>query len=176
MSKIEVNEIVERSTGTTLLTGSGIRIPGHVIQIAHTTYATEFVYSGTSWSTFFTANFTPKVATSHIYVDVTVNAGRRNTGDLQFNHRLQRDGTTLTEAQHFNTTFTSNYDVFRMPNTGGSGGHMLQTFSMIDDTHNTTSQIAYAFQVISPTSSYPDIYFNYNGRSSSFMRFTEIAQ
>ena len=155
---------------------ASIYSPGNVIQVAHTTYGTEFIYSGTSWTTFFSANFTPKLATSHIYVDVAVNVGKRTTGEVQFNHRLQRNGTNLSAAQHFNTNFVSNYDVFRAPDTGNAALHIYQNYSMIDDSHNTTSQITYTLQVISPSSGYPDMYFNYNGRSASFMKFTEIAQ
>ena len=158
-------------------TDSGsIVAPGHVIQVAHTTYGTEFVYSGGSWSTFFSANFTPKLATSHIYIDVAINVGKRSVGEVQFNHRLQRNGTALTAAQHFNTTFASNYDVFRAPDTANAALHIYQNYSMIDDTHNTTSQITYALQVISPSTAYPDMYFNYAGRSASFMKFMEVAQ
>lgn len=150
--------------------------PGQVIQVARTAYGTEFVYSGTSWSTFFSGNFTPKLSTSHIYIDVSFNVGKRSAGEVQFNHRLQRNGTTLTAAQHLNTTFVSDFDVFRAPDTSNANLHIFQSVSMMDDTHNTTSQITYAFQVISPNSGYPDMYFNFGGRTSSYMKFTEVAQ
>ena len=185
MSTLAVNTITTQTGDTvTLPTGkkivgtdaASIYSPGSVIQVAHTTYGTEFVYSGSSWSTFFSANFTPKLATSHIYVDVAINVGKRAGGEVQFNHRLQRNGTNLTAAQHLNTNFVSNYDVFRAPDVANSALHIYQNYSMIDDTHNTTSQITYTLQVISPNSSYPDMYFNYNGRSGSFMKFMEIAQ
>ena len=170
MSTLFVDTINEKTSG------NGIAIPGHVVQVAHTTYGTEFVYSGGSWSTFFSANFTPKFATSHIYIDIAVNVGKRSAGEVQFNHRIQRDGTTLTGAQHLNTTFASNFDVFRAPDTANSALHIYQNYSVVDDTHNTTSQITYTLQVISPNSGYPDMYFNYAGRSASFMKFLEVAQ
>ena len=171
MSTLYVDTINEKTSG------NGVLIPGHVVQVAHTRYPSQFIYSsGSSWVTFFTATFTPKVANSHIYIDINTNIGRRAAGETQFNHRLQRNGTTLSAAQHLNTTFTSNFDVFRSPDTSNANLHIFQSFSMIDDSHSTTSQITYTFQVASPSSTYPAMYFNFDGRSSTYMRLMEIAQ
>ena len=179
-SILKVSEIQDPTNSNTALTidaNGNVNIPGHVLQVKHTRYASEFVYSsGTSWVTFFTATFTPKVANSHIYVDINTNIGRRTAGETQFGHRLQRNGTTLSAAQHLNTSLSTNFDVFRSPDTANGNLHIFQSFSMVDDSHNTTSQITYTFQVASPNSGYPDMYFNFDGRSSTYMKLTEIAQ
>ena len=160
-----------------LPTLTSAQIPaGTPVQKTHASYNSEFIYSGTSWSTFFTANFTPKFADSHIYIEASVNAGKRASGECQFNHRILRNGSVLSAAQHLNQNFVSNYDVFRLPDTANAAGHLFQTYGIIDDNHNTTSQITYTLQIISPTSSYPDVYFNYGGRSNSYMKFTEVVQ
>ena len=160
-----------------LPTLTSAQIPaGTPVQITHTKYSTQFIYSGSSWSTFFTANFTPKFADSHIYIEASVNAGKRSSGECQFNHRILRNGTSLSAAQHLNQNFVSNYDVFRGPDTANAALHLFQTYGIIDDNHNTTSQITYTLQMICPLDSYPDVYFNYNGRSNSYMKFTEVTQ
>lgn len=180
MASILNVDTINNAAGTSAISidsSGNALMPGHVVQVGHTKYSTEFVYSSsTSWTTFFTATFTPKVANSHIYIDINTNVGRRAAGETQFNHRLQRNGTTLSAAQHLNTTLTSNFDVFRGPDTSNANLHIFQSFLMVDDSHSTTSQITYTFQVASPNAGYPDIYFNFNGASSTYVRFLEIAQ
>ena len=93
--------------------------------------------------------------------------------DVEVRSRLRSE---LSATQHLNHNFSSNYDVFRGPDVNNTQLHLFQAYGAIDDNHNTTSQITYTLQMICPSSSYPDVYFNYDARSNSYMKFTEVTQ
>lgn len=157
---------------------SAVHAAGHVVQTAHTTSSTQIIYSSgvTSWATVVTGTFTPKFATSRIYVDVNLQYGNRNNGELQFDHRLLRGTTAVTE--NLNTTASRSFDVLRFPTPPSPlyNGHYFTTFQMVDDPA-TTSAITYNFQIARPNAGYPDIYINFaGGRAKNMIKFTEIAQ
>ena len=172
MSTLKVDSLVEKTSG------NGVHIAGHLVQVGHATSDTQIIYGSgsTSWITAVTGSFTPKFATSKIYVDVTLHYGNRDSGELQFDHRLLRGSTAVTE--NLNTNGLRIFDVIRFPDPGSpqANGHYFTTFQMVDDP-NTTSAITYNFQIARPTTSYPDIYINFaGGRAKSMIRFMEIAQ
>ena len=157
--------------------GQELAAAGHVVQVSHSTSSTQIIYGtgSTSWITAATGNFTPKFASSRVYVDVTLQYGNRTTGELQFDHRLLRGTTAVTE--NLNTTATGTYDVVRFPAyTSASAGHHFTTFQMVDDPATTTA-ITYNFQIARPATSYPDIHINFaGGRAKTMIKFMEIAQ
>ena len=158
--------------------GGAVRAAGHVVQVGHATSSAQIIYGtgSTSWITAVTGSFTPKFSTSKVYVDVTLQYGNRANGELQFDHRLLRGTTAVTE--NLNTTATGTYDVVRFPAPASPlhNGHYFTTFQMVDDPATTTA-ITYNFQIARPATSYPDIYINYaGGRAKSMIKFTEIAQ
>ena len=157
---------------------NAVHAAGHLVQVGHATSDTQIIYGSgsTSWITAVTGDFTPKFSTSKIYVDVTLQYGNRNNGELQFDHRLLRGSTAVTE--NLNTNGTGTYDVVRFPAPTSPlyNGHYFTTFQMVDDP-NTTSLITYNFQIARPSSGYPDIYLNFaGGRAKSMIKFMEIAQ
>jgi len=186
-SKIIVNEISAPTTGAnankviipsgvTLDASAGTLKPssGALVQVAHVRSSTEVTVGGTSYVTIFDGDFTPLYNNSIIYIDLCTQVGKRASGEVQFNHRLQRDSTTDVTT-HFNTTHTSNFDVFRAPDTGNANLHVPLSYYFLDQP-NTTSSVNYRFQVVRPNSGYPTTYFNFGGRTASHMRFMEIAQ
>lgn len=81
MSKIEVNEIVERTTG------SGIHIPGHVIQVVQHTDTTEYTNASSSVAQGpQTGTFTLKNSASKVLI--TVNCCMRATRSSATGARL----------------------------------------------------------------------------------------
>lgn len=136
---------------------------GSVIQRQHTTFRSQVVLSSTTFVDVFTTTFTPKRANSKIYLTVNLHWGRRDVNDLQFAHKFLRDSTSITE----NLTATGElYDVFRAQVNDSGNGHAHELL-MGYDVPNTTLPITYKLQMLKPTSSYANVYINFNGNTGS---------
>ena len=74
---------------------ASIVAPGHIIQVAHHTHTSSTTLTSNTWTaTGTTLSFTPKYATSNIFIHIKVAAeisGAANTG---VGYRIQKDGST----------------------------------------------------------------------------------
>ena len=145
-------------SGVTLDASAGTLKPssGALVQVGNVRSATEVQVTTGGYVTIFDGNFTPLYNNSIIYIDLyecRPTVDRRG----QFNHRLQRNSTT--DVTHFNATHTSNFDVFRKPDPSGGALHFPISLYFLDQP-NTTSSTNYRFQVVSPNTGYPTMYFN----------------
>ena len=174
-SGANANKVIIPS-GVTLDASAGTLKPsaGALVKVDTVRSTTEVQVTTGGYVTIFDGNFTPLYNNSIIYIDLCTNVGQRSSGEVQFNHRLQRNSSTDVTT-HFNTTHSSNFDVFRKPDASGAALHFPISLYFLDQP-NTTSSTNYRFQVVTPNTSYPTMYFNFAGRSSSHMRFMEIAQ
>ena len=92
MSTLFVDTINEKTSG------NGIQIPGHVVQVVQSTYATETSTTSSSYSdTGLSASITPKSATSKILVMFSLgSSGVNNTAaEARGSFRLVRGSTEL---------------------------------------------------------------------------------
>lgn len=92
MSKLYVNNIVEATPG------SGVAIPGHVIQVIQSTHSTETSTTSTTFaSTGLTASITPTSSSSKILVLLSMgSSGVNNTAaEARGYYRLMRDASEL---------------------------------------------------------------------------------
>ena len=133
MSKLYVNEIVEANAG------AGVHIPGHVIQVVTSTYATETVSGASTYTdTGLSASITPTNASSKILVICNFcSAGVQQTGGADANgfFKLVRDSTDLYESIH------RSYDY------GNSGQITFGSYVMSWlDSPSTTSATTYKLQ------------------------------
>jgi hypothetical protein len=146
---------------------------GNVIQKQWYPMSTALTISdSTNYSDIMTASFTPKLANSKIFLTAVMHFGKRGTGELQFNHRFLRNGSSvtnnLTSAQN-----GSNYDLFRI-NTGIGWHSHINYYA--DDLPNTISPVTYKFQIIKQNpGGYDDVAINFNGAAKSVFIIEEVA-
>ena len=133
-SIINVDQIAEATSG------SGVHIPGHVIQVVGNHLNTVVTTTGTTFAdTGLTATLTPKKSTSKFLILVNLGIVSSSTNDgVMF--RLLRNSTVIGSA-----TGANNYDNFIQvwPNSAyiyvGGANHFY-------DTPSTASQIVYKLQ------------------------------
>tara|TARA_Y100000389_G_C17469020_1_gene528545 strand:+ start:7623 stop:8099 length:477 start_codon:yes stop_codon:yes gene_type:complete len=137
MSTMYVNKVQE------LNVGSGVHIPGHVIQIENVTYSTETGTTSTTFSdTGLSVTFTPKFSDSKILILFSLgSSGVNNTAaEARGYYRLMRDSTELYRM-----------DV-RAYDYGNSGSIQFSAMGQsYVDTPSTTSSIVYKIQQRSST-------------------------
>ena len=112
--------------------------------------------------------------TTASFTSTCVRMSANGRQEVQFNHRLQRNSTTdVTTLQH-DTHFKLRCVSKARPEWRAL--HFPISLYFLDQP-NTTSSTNYRFQVVSPnTFWHPTMYFNFDGRTASHMRFMEIAQ
>ena len=160
-SIINVDQIAEATSG------SGVKIPGHVIQVVQSSYSTEETSTSSTFAnTSFTGTITPKNSTSKVLALCQVgfmsyaNTGNQNMGT----GRLYRDASN-----------TSGIIVSGGYNYGGNGVLINHTAALNWlDSPATTSATTYTFQIAHITGTETRI--NYGTNVASFMILMEIAQ
>ena len=137
MSKIEVNEIVERTSG------SGVHIPNHIIQVITAEHSAYVTTTSSSYSDpGLQATITPKFASSHILVVCSVQAGQSGANGHQCYCRILRSGDSTMiggEGQRF--TYARIEDDSSNMHTSS-----YKTIIRKDTSHNSTSSQTYKFQ------------------------------
>lgn len=162
------NKIVSPDVG-------GIVAPGMLIQRQVYSFKTQVLVTSQSFVDVFTCSFTPKSTTSRIYLSCNLHYGKRAAGELQFPHKFLRNTTDVTNTMTA-VLGGSTYDVMRFPDTSQANGHMY-TLCQAYDEPATTSAITYKFQILKTSSSYADVYINFNNNTGgSVITIDEIAQ
>ena len=142
MSTLYVDNLIEKTSG------AGVKIPGHVVQIAYRNPDTYqgFRYSSSSTSfsdTGLVIQITPKYSDSVILLQGSVNIGLPASDYNYLNVKRQISGGSVTDLGATNTAGTN----FGIVATGASGSYAWQNVPIMypDYNHGTTSQISYTF-------------------------------
>ena len=172
MSKIEVNEIVERTTG------SGIHIPGHVIQVVTHEFSdnTSITTYGTTYTDITNAaiTITPKHSNSKILIMPNIVFYMAVGGTYVYGGiRLLRGSSTVVGPTN-STDGNGAYDYGYSKTTSGAAQLDVRHCGHHVDTPATTSATTYKFQGINYASG-RTMNFNHAGGSSSIAAM-EIAQ
>ncbi len=137
MSTMYVNKVQE------LDVGSGVHIPGHVIQVVTAEHGTYVTTTGSSFTdTGLQCSITPKSATSHILIICNIQAGKSGANGFEPACRILRvNGSAMigAEGQRY---------VYGRIEDGSSNIHAsgMTTLTRKDTSHNSTSSQTYKFQ------------------------------
>jgi hypothetical protein len=149
--------------------------PGTLVQRQVYSFKSQVVVSSQSFVDVFTCSFTPKFASSRLYLNCNLHYGKRAAGEMQFPHKFLRNSSEVTN----NMTYVvggSLYDVMRFPDTTQANGHMHILYQAYDEPA-TTSLISYKFQLLKTNAGYADVYINFSGNTGgSVITIDEIAQ
>ena len=156
MSTMYVNKVQE------LNVGSGVQIPGHVVQI-QTATGTEVQSDYSSSQNVITGTITPKYANSKIAVWVNTQTHVDSAGSY-WNLSLYENGSSVRIV----------HGALGYPAAAYPGGTRTNTGTHIVRTPNTTSQITYTLNVTRSSGSGNTLRVNYNGTGDLIMM--EIAQ
>ena len=177
MSTLSVNNIIEKTSG------KGVKIPGHVVQVAYNNPDTYqgFRYQASSTSfadTGLVIQITPKYSDSIILVQGSVNIGLPANDYNYLNMKRQISGGSVTDLGAVHTDGRN----FGIVATGSGSAYGWQNVPIMypDYNHGTTSQISYTFWMRNNAGSGT----HYVGWSSSstlrhnnmFLTATEISQ
>ena len=167
MSKIEVNEIVERTTG------SGVHIPGHVIQFQTHKWNTQTTSTSTSYAdiTGSSFNFTPKLATSKLYIQASCSMTLTVSSNAHYaSYKIVHDGTDVDAPG-------DRYEV-GMSATGASAlnNYMRIHKSGYINASNTNARAIKLQVVLNDNASSGQVRFNVNTHFYSYIDVMEIAQ
>ena len=177
MSTLSVNNIIEKTTN------AGVKIPGHVVQIAYNNPDTYqgFRYNSSTTSfadTGLVIQITPKYSNSLIVVQGSVNIGLPANDYNYITMKRQISGGSVTDLGSVNAAGTN----FGIVATGSGSAYGWQNVPVMypDYNHGTTSQISYTFWMRNNAGSGT----HYVGWSSDsnlrhnnmFLTATEIAQ
>ena len=183
MSTMYVNKVQE------LNVGSGVHIPGHVIQVISTTKTDTQSISGTTFVDVLTATITPKSANSKILIQCDLNitnvtatvASAQRYGAA----KLYRDSTQIAlgdaSSSRSQVWFASN----SVGDTTNDGYRMAQSSGSYLDSPATTSAITYKVKCANThdasyttviNRSAPDTDAAYSHRGASTLTLIEIAQ
>ena len=152
MSTMYVNKVQE------LNVGSGVHIPGHVVQVVKTE-ASGIIYFGNSTSTYTTLQtltITPKFNNSLIVVHAFQTL---NTTSGYWSMRVMRDGSTLVSTIE-----------------GAVATGRMQGVTHKTDTPNTTNQVTYTLQGIAGGGGTDANLYTVNNPTGGGMLIMEIAQ
>ena len=141
-STLSVDNIIERTSG------AGIKIPGHVVQIAYNNPDTYqgFRYNSSTTSfadTGLVIQITPKYSDSVILVQGSVNIGLPANDYNYLNMKRQISGGSVTDLGAVHTDGRN----FGIVATGSGSAYGWQNVPIMypDYNHGTTSQISYTF-------------------------------
>lgn len=159
MSSILKVDALQKSDGT-----DGVHIAGHVIQVQHHTSSTVVTYSGGSFQSFnMSYTFTPKYATSNIWLCATIAGEHYNYSDLGITYGIYVNGSQV---------YTSQYtDYHSADSSQNISQHMLQYY---DTGFGSTSPRTYAI-LFAPSNAAGTARVNNYGAPSR-MTLMEIAQ
>ena len=185
MASIVSVDTIQGLTGgqVTLPTGHKIKgtdvgsmvAPGMLVQRQVYNFKTAIQVSSQSFVDIFTCSFTPKYATSRMYLNCNLHYGKRAAGELQFPHRFLRNTVDVTNNMTW-VTSGSMYDTMRFPDTVNANGHMHVLYQAYDEPA-TTGNITYKFQILKTSSGYADVYINFGSNTGgSVITIDEIAQ
>ena len=161
-SILNVNQIDEATSG------SGVHIPGHVIQCVHTSSTTSQTSTSSSFvdMTNMTLNITPKVTNSLIFISASLAfAAQRTSTDVHASTQLLRDSTVIAGKD------LRTYDY-------GTSGVYINTelgYSIVDQP-STTSAVTYKFQMRKVAADTSGASLNAESGSRSSIVIMEIAQ
>ncbi|MAI17168.1 MAG: hypothetical protein CMH04_00735 [Marinovum sp.] len=152
MSTMYVNKVQE------LNVGSGVQIPGHVVQVVEAE-GSGIIYFGastSSYTTLITLNITPKFNNSliHVHYFQTLNTTTGHWGT-----RVQRNGSTLV-----------------ITGEGQSNTGRINAVGFKLDNPATTSQVTYTLQGIASSGATDSNLYTVNNPTGGGMIAMEIAQ
>ena len=152
MSTMYVNKVQE------LNVGSGVQIPGHVIQVVEAEGSGIIYFGGStsSYTTLITLNITPKFSNSLIAVHYFQTL---NTTTGHWATRVQRNGSTTV-----------------MSGEGQSNTGRLNSVGFKLDNPATTSQVTYTLQGIASSGATDSNLYTVNNPTGGGMIAMEIAQ
>ena len=161
-SILNVNQIDEATSG------SGVHIPGHVIQCVHTSSTTSQTSTSSSFvdMTNMTLNITPKVTNSLIFISASLAfAAQRTSTDVHASTQLLRDSTVIAGKD------------LRTYDYGTSGVYINAElgYSIVDQP-STTSAVTYKFQMRKVAADTSGASLNAESGSRSSIVIMEIAQ
>lgn len=164
MSKIYVDQILPKDNATISAPNLDITMPaGSVIQVQSNSMSSFSTTSTTMTATGLYVDFTPKYATSKIYIDMML-------GGLYFHQPgyrmiVRRDGVDVGEEGK---------ELYGYGNSAATSGYTRRQGNMnISDFPNTTSTVRYELYARSQSGGALEMA---NGSSYSTIRITEIAQ
>ena len=177
MSTMRVDTIEEKTSG------NGVKIPGHVVQIAYknpdTYQGFRYQASSTSFAdTGLVIQITPKYSDSVIVVEGSVNIGLPANDYNYITMKRQISGGSVTDLGAVHTDGRN----FGIVATGSGSAYGWQNVPIMypDYNHGTTSQISYTFWMRNNAGSgthYVGWTLNSNVRHNNiFLTATEIAQ
>ena len=177
MSTIYVDNLVEKTSG------NGVKIPGHVVQVAYRNPDTYqgFRYQSSTSSfadTSLVIQITPKYSDSLIVVQGSVNIGLPANDYNYLNMKRQISGGSVTDLGAVHTDGRN----FGIVATGSGSAYGWQNVPIMypDYNHGTTSQISYTFWMRNNAGSgthYVGWTSDSNVRHNNmFLTATEIAQ
>ena len=152
MSTMYVNKVQE------LNVGSGVHIPGHVIQVVKTEGSGIIYFGGSTsaYTTLMTANITPKFNNSLIVVHMFQTL---NTTSGYWSMRIMRDGTQVVSNSE-----------------GAVATGRIQSVAHKIDAPNTTSQVTYTLQGIAGGGGTDSNLYTVNNPTGSGLILMEVAQ
>ena len=161
-SILNVNQIDEATSG------SGVHIPGHVIQCVHTSSTTSQTSTSSSFvdMTNMTLNITPKATNSLIFISASLAfAAQRTSTDVHASTQLLRDSTVIAGKD------------LRTYDYGTSGVYINAElgYSIVDQP-STTSAVTYKFQMRKVASDTNAASLNAESGCRSSIVIMEIAQ
>ena len=165
MSILKVDTINEKTLG------SGVAIPGHVIQVVHNNYNTQVQMTTTSYTaTGLQATITPKQQNSKILIQVKQHVRIQSTYDQGVGFQLKRGSTVLFQSAY-------NYDEYQYDgdSTASFQTRGRRSFDYMD-THNSTSAITYEVYLAPYRTDYSTFIFAQEQTHDSQITCWEIAQ